>query len=906
MLMSVVQIHLSPPNSKPTVLQLWAFWFVRWPGALVQVLVCARPLALRYGQAMNNQSWMHGLKLGARQLWRDLRAGELRLLMLSVSLAVAALTAVGFLADRMQSGLWRDARQLLGGDAVVVSDQATPPDFVQQARQWGLQTNTNVSFPTMARAIASAGLDMAPSSGGIVLAPPPSRLVALKAVEPGYPLRGRLELAGQPSAAVTGIPPVGEVWVDAALLEALNLQTGQMLGLGERSLRIGATIKREPDRGAGFMNFAPRVMMNVADLASTGLVQPASRVTWRMAVAGDAAALGRFLPWAQAEADKPEVRGVKIESLDSGRPEMRQTLDRASQFLNLVALLAALLCAVAVALAARSFAERQLDACALLRVLGQSQRTLTLSYGVEFLGAGLVASVLGVLVGYGVHLGFVHLLAGLVDANLPGATWQPALMGLAMGLTLLVAFGLPPVLQLAKVPPLRVIRRDLGGLQVRSGLVLVMGLLGFAATLLMVSRNLTLGLITVGGFALALLVFAGLAAAALSLLRRAVPDEAAPRWLRLATRQVAARPVFAVVQVSALSVGLLALALLVLLRTDLIASWRQATPVNAPDRFVINVQPEQAADFLQHLQKAGVQSPDWFPMIRGRLVAINGRAVGPQDIEGDRGKRLIDREINLSHTAQLPMHNPLVAGQWQAEEADGVSVEQGIAEALGLKLGDRLGFDMAGQTHEARITSLRKVDWASMRANFFMLFPVSKMPDLPLTYMAAFRSPEGVPGFENALVNAFPNITSVDMRSTLAQVQRVMDQVIRAVEFLFAFTLAAGLMVLLAAVGASRQAREREYAIMRALGAGRSLLARVQRTELLGIGWLAGFMSSAMALVVGWALARYAFEFTWQPPLWAPLAGGLAGALLAWGAGSLSLAGVLRQPVVQTLRQAAQ
>jgi putative ABC transport system permease protein len=248
----------------------------------------------------------------------------------------------------------------------------------------------------------------------------------------------------------------------------------------------------------------------------------------------------------------------------------------------------------------------------------------------------------------------------------------------------------------------------------------------------------------------------------------------------------------------------------------------------------------------------------------------------------------------------------LVAGRWLAEEADGVSVEEGIAQALGLKLGDRLGFDIAGQPHEARVTSLRKVDWASMRANFFMLFPVSQMPDLPMTYMAAFKSPQGVPGFENAMVNAFPNITSVDMRSTLAQVQRVMDQVIRAVEFLFAFTLAAGLMVLLAAVGASRQAREREYAIMRALGAGRSLLAQVQRNELLGIGWLAGFMASAMALVVGWALARYAFEFAWQPPLWAPLVGGLAGALLAWGAGSLSLAGVLRQPVVQTLRQAGQ
>ena len=842
---------------------------------------------------MNQQGWTHGLRLGARNLWRDVRAGELRLLMLSVALAVAALTAVGFLADRMQAGLWRDARQLLGGDAVVVSDQATPAQVVQEAQRLGLQTNTNVSFPTMARALAE--------QGGA------SRLVALKAVEPGYPLRGQLEV--QRVGAVTGaaaavIPPPGEVWVDAALLEALGLQPGQSLALGERTFRVTAVIEREPDRGAGFMNFAPRVMLNATDLASTALVQPASRVTWRMAVAGPEQTANRFVAWTRDQAQQAHWRGVQVESLDSGRPEMRQTLERASQFLNLVALLAAMLCAVAVALAARGFAERQLDACALLRVLGQSQRTLTLSYSVEFLGAGLAASVLGLVVGYGVHLGFVQLLAGLVETQLPAASLTPALMGLAMGLTLLVAFGLPPVLQLAQVPPLRVIRRDLGGLQLGSGLVLGMGLAGFAITLLMVSRSWSLGLITVGGFAVALLVFAGLAAAVLWALRRFVPGEQTPRWLRLATRQVAARPVFAVVQVSALSVGLLALALLVLLRTDLVASWRQATPANAPDRFVINVQPDQAQDFLAHLASSGVRSPDWFPMIRGRLVAINGREVRSADFAGERARRLVDREFNLSHTEVLPAHNPLVAGRWVPGEADGVSVEQGIAETLGLKMGDRLRFDMGGVSHEARITSVRKVDWASMRANFFMLFPLAQMPDLPITYMAAFRTPEGARHFENTLVQKFPNITSVDMRSTLNQVQKVLDQVVRAVEFLFGFTLAAGLMVLLAAVGASRQAREREYAIMRALGASRQLLAQVQRTELLGLGWLAGFMASTMALVVGWGLTRFVFEFAWQPPLWVPLAGGVLGASLAWAAGSLSLAGVLRQPVVQTLRQA--
>ena len=841
---------------------------------------------------MNASGWTHGLRLGARSLWRDLRAGQLRLLMLSIALAVAALSAVGFLADRLQTGLWRDAAQLLGGDVVVVSDKATPQAFEAQARQQGLQTNTSLSFPTMARAPAELG-------GA-------SRLVALKAVADGYPLRGQLQVQRSADAAQALVPPPGQVWLDAALLDALELQPGQLLWLGERSLRISGVIEREPDRGAGFMNFAPRAMLNAADLPSTGLVQPASRITWRMAVAGPTPATAAYAAWARAQADSGAWRGVQIESIESGRPEMRQTLDRASQFLNLVALLAALLCAVAVALAARSFAERQLDACALLRVLGQSQATLSRAYTTEFLGAGLLASLVGVFAGYAVHLGLVGLLEGLIDSRLPAASAWPGAVGLGLGLALLVAFGLPPVLQLAQVPALRVLRRELGGLQWRSALVLLMGLAGTALVLVAVSRDLRLGLITVGGFALALLLFAGLAALGLWVLRRASLGTRGPRWWLLATRQVAARPMASVVQVSALSVGLLALVLLVLLRTDLVASWRQASPKDAPDRFVINVQPEQAKDFLAYLQGAGVRSPDWYPMVRGRLVAVNGREVRVNDYASERARRLVDREFNLSYSADLPAHNPLVAGAWQPGERDGVSVEQGIAETLGLKLGDVLRFDMGGVNHESRITSLRKVDWASMRANFFVLFPQAEMPDLPTTWLAAFRTPEGNAGFERAMLQQFPNVTSVDMRSSLAQVQRVLDQVTRAVEYLFAFTLAAGVLVLVAAVGAGRQARERDYAIMRALGAGRALLAQMQRAELLGLGWLAGAMASAVALALGWALTRYVLEFAWTPSAWVPLAGGLAGALLAWAAGSLSLAGVLRQPVVQTLRRSVE
>ena len=832
--------------------------------------------------------------LSWRSLWRDLRAGDLRLLIVAVALAVAALTAVGFFADRIKGGLQRDARQLLGGDAVISSDNPPPEVFRRKAEALGLAVVETMGFPTMGRA--------SDAQGGA------SKLVALKAVPSGYPLRGQLTVASRPGDAGQGtrdIPARGEAWVDAPLLDALGLGVGDALLLGDSSLRIARLIVNEPDRGAGFMNFAPRVMIHAGDVAATGLVQPASRVSYRLAVAGADRPVREFVAWAGEQVKRGEVRGVRVESLESGRPEMRQTLDRAEKFLNLVALLAALLSAVAVALAARGFAAGHLDDCAMLRVLGQSQRTIALSYALEFALIGVFASLLGVAIGFGVHFVFVILLAGLVDGALPAPGIWPAAFGLGMGLTLLAAFGLPPVLQLAQVPPLRVIRRDLGGLKPASAAVLGLGVAGFAALLLAVSSDLTLGLIAVGGFAGAVALFAALSWLAVKLLRASVSETTAPRWLVLATRQIAARPGYAVVQVSALAVGLLALVLLVLLRTDLVSSWRRTTPPDASNRFVINVMPEQADAFRKALSVAGVQRYDWYPMIRGRLVAVNDRPVTPDDFTDDRAKRLVDREFNLSNSATRPAHNEVVAGRWTDGEAGAVSVEEGIAKTLNLKLGDSLRFDIGGVPTEARITSLRKVDWGSMRANFFVMYPVQQLEGVAITYLAAYRAPE-VQGFDNALVRQFPNITNVDMASTINQVQRVLDQVIRAVEFLFAFTLAAGLVVLFAAVTATREERAREFAIMRAVGARASLLRQVQRAELAGVGLLAGLLASTVAVGVGWALARWVFEFEWTATPLVPLLGAAAGALLALAAGWWGLRDVLRRPVVDTLRRAAE
>ncbi len=780
---------------------------------------------------------------------------------------------------------------------MIASDQPAPAELVARARELGLSTATSLSFPSMGRAPDELG-------GA-------ARLVAVKAVSAGYPLRGALQLRAAPDAPVrevAGAPPHGEAWADPALLDALQLRVGDDLLLGDSAFKITQLIAVEPDRGAGFMAFAPRVLVNEADLAETGLVQPASRISYRLALAappGGERRLAEYVAWADARIKSVPLRGVRLESLDSGRPEMRQTLDRAGKFLNLVALLAALLAAVATGIAARDFAQRHLDDCAMQRVLGLPQGRIARAYALEFAGVGLAASIGGVLVGLLVHLGFVWLLAGLVGAQLPPPGPMPALFGLGVGMTLLLGFGLPPVLQLARVPPLRVMRRDVGEPKAASLGVLAAGVAGFVALLLAVSADPKLGLIAVGGFAAAAALFALLSWLAVVLLERAVPEARAPRWLILATRQIAARPAFAVLQVSALALGLLALVLLVLLRTDLIDSWRRATPADAPDRFVINIQPDQTDAFRALLQHDGVERYDWYPMIRGRLVAVNGEPVNGDGLSDDRAKRLLEREFNLSHSTTLPAHNLLTGGRWQSDEADGISVEEGLAQTLGLKLGDRLRFDIAGQPREGRITSLRKVDWASMRVNFFVLFPVADMPGLPVTYIAAFRAP-AVKGFDNALSRQFPNVTNVDVSASLGQVQRVLDQVVRAVEFLFGFTLATGLVVLFAAVTATREARAREYGLMRALGASASLLAKVQRTELLGVGALAGLLASLAALAVGWALARWAFEFDWQAPVWVPLAGMAAGALLALAAGWWGLRGVLERPVVQTLRAAAE
>jgi len=833
---------------------------------------------------------MMTLRHALRMTRRDWRAGELRFLLAALAVAVAALSAVGFFVERMNGALERDATELLGADLLVRSDYPLREAWRAEAAARGLAVADTVSFPSMATSGRGDTED--------------TRLVAVKAVSSAYPLRGNLLLRdAQGERSVTGAPSAGTVWVDATFLSARGLHPGDVLNLGERRLTISGAILLEKDRGAGFMNFAPRVMLALSDLASTGLVQDGSRINYRLQLAGNAPAIASFQRWLEKEIKAGDVRGVQIESLESGRPEMRTTLERARQFLSLVGLLTAMLAALAIAMASRRFMQRHIDAVAMLRCLGLRQAEVTRIYLIEFVIIGLGGGLLGAAIGFGAHFLLLEWLGALMTTRLPPPGWLPLVQGVATGLLLLLGFAIPPVLQLRNVPHNRVIRREQDPPKAFTMSGYLLALLSFIGLLLWQAGNVRLGLLTSGGF-IAVLAVAALAGwLLLRLLQSVRVPSGWPAW-RFAQTSLKRRPAATVLQIVALSLGLMALLLLTVVRHDLVAAWRQSSPPDAPNHFIINIQPDQRESVTQQLSQKGIADADLSPMIRGRLLKIDEREISSASYTEERAQRLIEREFNLSTLDQLPEHNTIVEGRWFEGAQPEASVEQGLAKTLGLKLGDLLRFDIAGQSVDVKVTSLRKLDWGSMRVNFFVILNPAAAQNLPATYITAFHLPAAEQSLVNQLVRNFPNLTIVDVGSMVVQVQQVIDQVIAAVEFLFLFTLVSGVMVLAAAMLISQNERAHEAGLLRALGATRRELSRAQWVECLLVGAAAGVLAAGGASLVGWVLAHQVFEFEWQfsPLVW--IAGISAGIVCAFSGGWFGLRHVLSRPPIQTLREA--
>ncbi|HEY9280970.1 MAG TPA: FtsX-like permease family protein, partial [Eoetvoesiella sp.] len=781
-------------------------------------------------------SWFSNIHSGLRALRRDWHSGELRLLMLALVVAVAAVTSVGFLSDRVGRALERNAAQMLGADLVMQSDSPIGQSFFDQARIRQLDVTQTMLFPSM---VSSAS---------------DSQLISLKAVGDGYPLRGKVKVSDSivgAGTAISEVPAQGTVWVDAQVLSLLGLKPGDMLSVGEAQMKIARVITYEPDRGVQFINVAPRVMMRIEDLPATELVAPGSRIKYALLVAGADSAVQDYKTWLTGHLQ----RGQKISTLGGDQPTIQRALDRAHQFLILVALLTVMIAAVAIALSARRFALRHQDGIAIMRCLGAGRSQVGVLLWTEFLSLGIIAATVGTLIGFGVHQGLVSVVAAWFDTALPGPSWRPALQGLIAGLVLLLGFALPPLSALRRVPPVRVLRRE-SALSVRNGwLAYAVGAAAFFALVLWVSADLRLSIVISGGFSLAFVLFALIGYTgiwALSQLRRYADGRPT---LRFALAGIARRKSLTVTQVCALAMGLMILLLLTITRTDLLTGWQNTVPPDAPNTFLINIQPDQQALVQTRLQQAGIGRTELAPMVRGRLVAINGQAVNGQMYAQGRAQRLVDREFNLSYMDDLPASNTIQTGRWLDPNQNEVSLESDLAVTLGIAVGDNLTFDVAGQAIKVMVTSVRDVKWDSFQTNFFAILSPAALKGAPVSYITSFHLPKQSAGLAQQLVHEFPNLTVFDVGSILSQVQAILDQVIRAVQLLFLFTIAAGVLVLGAAFFSTRDERMHEVAILRVLGASSGQLSAALRIELVLIGGFAGLLAGAGAVSIAWVLA---------------------------------------------------
>ena len=886
------------------------------------------------------------LRLSFLLLWRDLLARELNLLLVALLVAVAAVTTVGFFVDRLDRALNEQALHLLGGDLVLRADRPIPEDWTRKARALGLRVAHTASFPSMAMAESSTPAADADDEDEAL---PPTQLASVLAVSHAYPLRGELTVTADeagPSAGVSGTddrafrdrlpdsqqasargsssaaepavsdgpqarasqtiqhgPPAGSVFVDESLAQGLGLKLGDTLALGNARFTIDRFILMEPSRGASFVNFAPRLMLSIDDLPATGLVRPGSRISHGLLVAGEAQAISEFQEWLQPRLGA----GQRLENLEAGRPEIQNTLVRARQFLALVSLLSALIAAVAIGLGARRFAERHLDGFAILKAMGLTQRVLARTLMLEMLWLALAGGVLGVTLGWVAHHALTGVARMVLETSLPAASTWPALQALLVAVVLVLGFAAVPVLRLAGVTPLRVLRRDLGAPGLSVWLVLVVALGAFGLLLFWLVGEARLSLLALGGFVVAGLAFVLLAMCGVWLAARLRPKRTRGGWalvLRLALTGWSRRLSMTAVQIVALTIGLMALLLLTVVRNDLLAAWQQAAPPDAPNRFVINIQPDQQTDVRRMLAEAGLGEVPLYPMVRGRLVAINDHPIRPQDYPDDRAQRLVDREFNLSYTDQMPGHNRLAAGRWIHPLAAEVSAEVGIMNTLGLKLGDRLRFDVAGQSVEMTLVGSRELKWDSMQVNFFMIGSPAALAMQPQSLITSFHLPQDREGLVRRLTSAMPNLTIVDTGAITTQIQMMIGQVVQAVQFLFLFTLAAGCVVLYAAMGSLRDERVAEIALMRALGASRRQLGLVQLLELSLTGLLAGLMGAAGATLLGWLLAREVFDFAYQPSLWLLSGSVLASMLFIVLAGGWNIWRLLDTPPLRALRGA--
>ena len=826
---------------------------------------------------------IHLLKSLWQSLRQDLRSKELQWLLIALIVSVSAMTSVSFLADRMHRAFQFDARQLLASDLLIAADQPLPEIFVEKAVQQQLKVAQTIVFPSM----ATVGSQ--------------SKLASIKAVSPQYPLRGALQVETSAGQSIPAILAPGTVFVEPALLSHLRARVGDQVRLGDKAFVIAGVLVRELDRGAGFMNFAPRVMMSLDDLKTTGLIGLGSRVTYRLLLAGSDSEIASYQKWANTYIETEHLRGLRIETLENAQPLMRKTLERAEQFLSLIALLTAMIAAVAIALSARRYMLGQADACAALKCFGATKRFILQKQILTLLSLGVCAALIGSALGFLVQELLTRLLGNLLLTGLPTISAQPLLWSILFTWVLLFAFAGPPLLGLAQVSPMRLIRKEFELVTMSTIWVVLIAFITCAGLIWMAARDGKLAIWVGVSFMAALLVFAVCARFIIWLISKFQQQEFA---IQFAVTAISRRAGFAVMQITALAIAIMAILLILLLRQDLLSTWQGTIPPESPNRFMVNVQSDQKEGITQTLEQAGLSKPDFYPMVRGRLIEVNGREVTPADYAEDNARRLVDREFNLSYMDNLPTGNRIVSGHWIQGASPQISMETGIAKTLKLKLGDQMTFEVAGEKVTAPITSLRKLDWGSMRVNFFVIMPPAQLGNMPQSWITSYYQKPNQESLDFQLSQAYPNITLVNVSASLQQIQDVLNKLSAALGLLFIFTIIAAILVLIAAIAATQDERYRNAALLKAMGASKKQLAQIARLELLLIGFVAGLLGGLAAGGAAWALGRYVMEIEFNAFAQSILVGISFGVVSSWLAGYRFQKRIQTATAIECLREA--
>jgi putative ABC transport system permease protein len=794
------------------------------------------------------------LGLALRLLKRDASSGELTLLVLALIIAVTSSTAISLFADRMHRTMSTQAAEFLAADLVITSSSTLPEEWVSKAEELGLQRARTAEFST------------------VLIENDELLLAGVKAVSNLYPLRGTLKTTQndfeQETVQQNG-PKAGEVWIDSRVLATLKLAVGDELTVGENPLTVSQIITYEPDKRGDLYSLSPRVMMSDADLEATKVLQPGSHVHFFYQFSGETDALASFTAWV-----KPWlIPGQRLMDVQEDRPELGSALSRAERYLGLSSIIVILIAGVAIAMSTRRYSERHFNATAILRCLGCKQNDILVLFLYQFVILGIIACSIGSILGWFTQEVLFELLRDLLPAKVAAPSLIAVMLGFLTGFAILIGFALPPLLRLKKVSPLRVLRRELEPLSSSAWIVYGLALVLISGLIWRYTEDYKLMLAIIGG---------GLATAALSgvlllgllkQLRKLLPHVSLS--YRLGLQGVLRNPVASVTQILAFSITLLAMLLSFTVRNDLIQDWQQQLPEDAPNHFAMNILPDQVSQFEQYLVQQAIPAAQIYPVTRGRLVGINDVPVQQIVSKDSQGERATHRDLSLTWGNELPSDNKTVAGQWGAAQIGEVSIESKLATSLNVGMGDKLTFSIGSEQLNAVVAHIRTVQWDTMKPNFYMVFSDGTLDNFPTTYITSFYVPTAKKKMLNGLAKQFPSMTLLEVDAILEQFKTILTQLTAAINYLLYFALLAGFTVLFASVNSTLDNRINEGALMRTLGANRTLLNQAHWVEFSIIGVVSGLIAVLMFELVSFGLYTYVlhldFHFNWLLCLLTPV-----------------------------------